>query len=230
MRDVVSQDAREPRKVRDVAGCCGTRKDRNRAGFHAGPDSSVRTVRAAALRRVEPAGRRRIGQSGPVDVTPSAPPLRPPAHRVDPRALRWWTVRALLAVGAALLVQVVALVTTEASWLIGTLVATVLVGGGYTVVMPRWRYRVHRWEADEEAVYTLAGWLRLEWRVAPISRIQTIDTARDPLQRLFGLATVTVTTASSAGPVKIEGLDADAAAQLSRRLTEITQRHPGDAT
>ncbi|MDT7672873.1 MAG: uncharacterized protein QOD82_775 [Pseudonocardiales bacterium] len=215
--------------MRDVAGCRGIRKT-NRAGFHAGPDSSVRTVRAAALRRVEPAGRRRIGQSGPVDVTPSAPPLRPPAHRVDPRALRWWTVRALLAVGAALLVQVVALVTTEASWLIGTLVATVLVGGGYAVVMPRWRYRVHRWEADEEAVYTLAGWLRLEWRVAPISRIQTIDTARDPLQRLFGLATVTVTTASSAGPVKIEGLDADAAAQLSRRLTEITQRHPGDAT
>jgi hypothetical protein len=161
---------------------------------------------------------------------PTAPPLRPPAHRVDPRALRWWTVRALLAVGAAVLVQIVALATTGAGWLVGTLVATVVVGGGYAIVMPRWRYRVHRWEADEEAVYTLAGWLRLDWRVAPISRIQTIDTARDPLQRLFGLATVTVTTASSAGPVKIEGLDAGAAAQLSRRLTEITQSHPGDAT
>jgi len=139
-------------------------------------------------------------------------------------------VRALLTVGTALLVQLVALVLTGAGWLIGTLVVSALVGAGYVIIMPRWRYRVHRWEADEEAVYTLAGWLRLEWRVAPISRIQTIDTARDPLQRLFGLATVTVTTASSAGPVNIEGLDADAAAQLISRLTEITQRHPGDAT
>jgi membrane protein YdbS with pleckstrin-like domain len=89
---------------------------------------------------------------------------------------------------------------------------------------------VHRWEADEQAVYTLTGWLKMEWRVAPISRIQTIDTERAALQRLFGLATVTVTTASAAGPVTIEGLDAGAAAELARRLTEITQADPGDAT
>src|SRR5256885_10805398 len=36
-----------------------------------------------------------IGQSRGVDVTRSAPPLRPPEHRVDPRAPRWWTVGAL---------------------------------------------------------------------------------------------------------------------------------------
>ncbi|HEX4251841.1 MAG TPA: PH domain-containing protein [Pseudonocardia sp.] len=163
-------------------------------------------------------------------VSPSAPPLRPPAHRVDPRSLRWWTVRALLVVGAVALVQVVGLVLTGEGTLVGTLVVTALLGAGYVIIMPRWRYRVHRWEADEEAVYTQTGWLWLEWRVAPISRIHTIDTARDPLQRLFGLASVTVTTASSAGPVKIVGLDADEAAQLARQLTEITQSHPGDAT
>ncbi|HWN34548.1 MAG TPA: PH domain-containing protein [Pseudonocardia sp.] len=165
-----------------------------------------------------------------MDLTPTAPPLRPPENRVDPRAPRWWTVRAVLAVAAALAVQLVALAGTGLGWLVGTLVVTAVVGAGYAVVMPRWRYRIHRWEADEEAVYTLVGWLRLEWRVAPISRIQTIDTALTPLQRLFGLATVTVTTASSAGPLRIEGLDADEAARLARRLTEITQSHPGDAT
>jgi membrane protein YdbS with pleckstrin-like domain len=165
-----------------------------------------------------------------VDVSSLAPPLRPPEHRVDPRALRWWTLHALLVVGAALAVQLVALAVTGAGWLLGTLAATVLLGAGYVVVMPRWRYRVHRWEADHQAVYTLSGWLRLEWRVAPISRIQTIDTARSPLQRLFGLASVTVTTASSAGPVRIEGLAEEAAARLAHRLTEITQRDRGDAT
>jgi membrane protein YdbS with pleckstrin-like domain len=165
---------------------------------------------------------------------PSAPPLRPPHHHVDPRARSWWTVRALLEVGAAVAAQAIPLalfgMSAGSRWLVVTLAVTALVGAGYTAVMPRWRYRIHRWEADDEAVYTLAGWLRLEWRIAPISRIQTIDTALSPLQRLFRLASVTVTTASSAGPVRIEGLDADLAARLARQLTEITQAHPGDAT
>jgi hypothetical protein len=165
-----------------------------------------------------------------MDLTRSAPPLRPPEHRVDPRAPRWWTVGALLMVGPVVVVELAALLATGAGWLMVVLAATVLVGAAYVVIMPRWRYRVHRWEADERAVYTLTGWLWLEWRVAPVSRIQTIDTARSPLQRLFGLASVTVTTASSAGPVRIEGLDEGDAAELARRLTEITQRHHGDAT
>jgi membrane protein YdbS with pleckstrin-like domain len=144
--------------------------------------------------------------------------------------VHWWTVRAVLSLAVVLVPQLVALAVIDDSRLVVTSCATALVGAGYVVVMPRWRYRVHRWEADEQAVYTLTGWLKMEWRVAPISRIQTIDTERAALQRLFGLATVTVTTASAAGPVTIEGLDAGAAAELARRLTEITQADPGDAT
>jgi hypothetical protein len=164
----------------------------------------------------------------PADTPELAP--RPPAHQVDLRAPRWWAARALLEVAVPVAVQVVALTIAGPGWVVSTLAVTAILGAVYVVVMPRWRYRVHRWEVDDQAVYTLAGWLRLEWRVAPVSRIQTIDTAIGPLQRLFGLATVTVTTASSAGPVRIEGLDADEAARLARRLTEITQSHPGDAT
>lgn len=149
---------------------------------------------------------------------------------MDPRALRWWTLRAVLTVGTLLAVELVALVFLDTGWLWAALVLTAVVGAGYVVVMPRWRYQVHRWEADGQAVYTLTGWLRLEWRVAPVSRIQTIDTEHSPLQRLFGLASVTVTTASSAGPVRIEGLDADEAAELVYELTEVTRRDHGDAT
>ena len=180
-----------------------------------------------------PAGRA-VGHSGVVDLpsptAPAEPAPRPPTNRADPRAPRWWTTRALLELAVPLAVQLVALLVAGSGWLVATLAATAVLGAVYVVVMPRWRYRVHRWEADDRAVYTLSGWLRLEWRVAPVPRIQTIDTAIGPLQRLFGLATVTVTTASSAGPVRIEGLDGDDAARLARRLTEITQGHPGDAT
>jgi hypothetical protein len=165
-----------------------------------------------------------------VDVMLFVPPLRPPEHRVDPKAPLWWTLNAALAVLGLLVVEIAVLVWYRPGWLVAVLVATAVLGACYALVMPRWRYRVHRWEADQHAVYTLSGWLWLQWRVAPVSRIQTIDTARSPLQRLFGLASVTVTTASSAGPVRIEGLDAAEAAQLARRLTEVTQRDRGDAT
>src|SRR5207342_2610786 len=109
--------------------------------------------------------------------------LRPPRNRVHPRARQWWTIRALLGVTVVLVAQLVGLMITGNRLLLVTLVATAVLGAVYVVVMPRWRYRVHRWEVSPEAVYTLAGWLSREWRVAPLSRIQTIDTQRGPLQQ-----------------------------------------------
>jgi membrane protein YdbS with pleckstrin-like domain len=158
--------------------------------------------------------------------------LRPPRNNVDPRAVRWWTVRALLLVAPLVLGLAIATALASGARLeLGAALAGVaFVGGTYVVVMPRWRYRVHRWETTEAAVYTSSGWLRQEWRVAPMSRIQTVDTVRGPLQQLFGLSGVTVTTASAAGAVEITGLDHLLAAELVDRLTETTQAAIGDAT
>jgi membrane protein YdbS with pleckstrin-like domain len=69
-----------------------------------------------------------------------------------------------------------------------------------------------------------------EWRIAPISRVQTVDTERGPLQRLLKLGNLSVTRASARGPVKISGLDEQTATELARTLTETTQATPGDAT
>ena len=77
----------------------------------------------------------------------------------------------------------------------------------YAAVVPQWRYLVHRWEVTDTAVYTQTGWWARERRIAPMSRIQTVDYAEGPIARLFGLATVTVTTASAAGALQIDGLD-----------------------
>ena len=60
--------------------------------------------------------------------------------------------------------------------------------------------------------------------------IQTVDTDRGPLEQLFRLSSVTVTTASAAGPIKIVGLDHELAADLVQRLTRTTQATAGDAT
>ena len=100
----------------------------------------------------------------------------------------------------------------------------------FVVVVPVWRYRVHRWDLDPTAVYTRSGWLVQERRIAPISRVQTVDTYRGPLDRLFGLTNVTVTTASSAGAVRIVALDDPVAQQVVARLTDIAALGTEDAT
>ena len=57
-----------------------------------------------------------------------------------------------------------------------------------------------------------------------------MDSEFGVLERLFGLANVTVTTASAAGPIKVHGLDKDTANQLVAQLTSTTAATPGDAT
>lgn len=165
-------------------------------------------------------------------VRPANIRLRPPRHRVAQRAIALWTVQSLLLVVPVLAALVVStiLFAPMRFWLLPLLIVVGVFGVAYTVVMPQWRYRVHRWETTESAVYTAAGWFRQEWRVAPMSRIQTVDTVRGPLQRMFSLASVTVTTASAAGPLSIEGLDSEVASQLVDQLTTITQATRGDAT
>ena len=105
-----------------------------------------------------------------------------------------------------------------------------LLAAVHLAVMPRWRYRVHRWELTADAVYTRSGWWTQEWRIAPVSRIQTVDTERGPIGRLFRLTKVTVTTASAAGPLVIDGLDEPVAAQFAAEVTAAAQAAKGDAT
>ena len=147
--------------------------------------------------------------------------------------MRWWRLRAMLTLLVLVGPQAVVLLVLAGDapgWLVATTVVTVVVGLAYGIAVPPLLYRIHRWEVTPEAVYTLSGWLVREWRIAPISRVQTVDTEHGPLQQLLKLASVTVTTASARGPVKIRGLDEQAAAELARLLTETTHATPGDAT
>jgi membrane protein YdbS with pleckstrin-like domain len=163
-----------------------------------------------------------------------APPqLRPPRNLVSPRAIRYWTARALGGWLVVVLAQVFLMVLVHdgvVRFQVIALAVTIVVAAAHVVVMPRWRFRVHRWEATANAVYTQSGWFSQERRIAPISRIQTVDTERGPLEQLFGLSNVTVTTASAAGPLKIHGLDRDRAQELVDELARAIESTAGDAT
>lgn len=158
--------------------------------------------------------------------------LRPPQHQFDPRVKPWWRVQ--LAITTAVLAVPLAvlglLIAPARLWLLGPAIVIAVLGLASLATLPVWWHRVHRWEVTDTAVYTLTGYFWRTWRIAPMSRIQTVDTTQGPLQRSFGLSTLVVTTASSAGEVKLEGLEQDQAAALAERLTELTDATPGDAT
>lgn len=172
------------------------------------------------------------GAAGRVAPAGARVALRPPLHRVERRATALWAARAfalaLPLAGALALTH--ALWSAARPWTGPLLVAAAVLLPLYAVVMPICRYRVHRWESTEEAVFAAEGWIVRQWRIAPISRIQTVDTVRGPVEQLLGLATLVVTTASSSGAIAIRGLAPEVAGAAAERLTEITRRTPGDAT
>jgi membrane protein YdbS with pleckstrin-like domain len=175
-----------------------------------------------------------------VDLSPPRPApagaprlrLRPPRHRLDRRFIVWRTLQALCWAAGVLgaLTAIYAYAEPARPWLRPVLVVAGVLYAVNIAVMPTWRYLVHRWEATDDAVYALAGWLTRKWQIVPISRIQSIDTQVGPLQRLLGLATVTVTTASSEGHITVEGLDLEVAEEAVDRLREAVAATAGDAT
>jgi membrane protein YdbS with pleckstrin-like domain len=147
--------------------------------------------------------------------------------------VRFWTLNASIGWLIFIGLQLVWMWLADA-WLnplhLLPLAVTIVIAVIQVSVMPRWRYRVHRWEVTDDAIFVRSGWITQEMRVAPIARLQTVDSRRGFLSRIMGLTTVTITTASSAGALKIEALDDAVATELVAALTVIAQQTKGDAT
>ena len=158
--------------------------------------------------------------------------LREPAHRVSPRAVNYWrTVAAIGGVITMAIVLTIYFVVPSRPWWATVLVVLIaLYCLVEIVVVPPLRYQIHRWEVNDIAIHTREGWLGTESRIAPLSRVQTVDSEQGPVMRLFRLASIEVTTASAAGAIDIVGLDQDDARELVVRLTETTAATEGDAT
>lgn len=159
--------------------------------------------------------------------------IHDPAGRPSTRAVRFWTIDAILGWTFFAILQLVWMLIgdywTNPLHLAG-LGLTVLAAIIHAAVMPRWRYSIHRWEITDDAIFVRSGWLTQETRVAPISRLQTVDSRRGFLSRIMGLTSVKITTASSAGALTIHALDDAVAEEIVARLAAIAQESAGDAT
>jgi membrane protein YdbS with pleckstrin-like domain len=168
---------------------------------------------------------------------PPPSPVRDPAWSLSRSAIGLWLAQGVLGtvLWALAVTAFIVFVPGDAGWAVPLIrwvgpVLVLLYGVVSIGVRPRLRYRVHRWEVTDEAVYTLTGWLTRTWTLVPISRIQTVDVTRGVVQQLFGLSTVVVLTASSQGTVRIPQLESDVARRVAEDLARRAELVRDEAT
>jgi uncharacterized protein len=97
---------------------------------------------------------------------------------------------------------------------------------------PRARYRRWRWRLTDLSLELRYGVVVHRRESVPYFRIQQIDVAQGPMDRLLELATLQVTTASASGSVALPGIPAGDApgirAELLARATTAVAAHPGE--
>jgi membrane protein YdbS with pleckstrin-like domain len=86
------------------------------------------------------------------------------------------------------------------------LLAGIAVGPLQTLRWRRWS-----WRLTDRAVELRSGVITRRHVVVPHFRVQQIDVLEGPIERLLGLATLRVTTASASGSVELPGLPANVA-------------------
>jgi membrane protein YdbS with pleckstrin-like domain len=142
-------------------------------------------------------------------------------NRLHPRIQVVWGVRAVV---FAIIIGVVGAVATRFTslppWVVGGVAVTILVLGlGFAIA----RYRRWSYEIRDDALYLERGVLTEIRMVVPFVRIQHVDSRRNPVERLTGLASTVVYTAGSRGAdVRIPGLTDGEARELRERLKQLS--------
>lgn len=153
----------------------------------------------------------------------------PPAYewkRLAPNYL--WLRRLGDAVGWLVLFTIPAvlvLVLTDLWWVSALLwlAAAIIIGLRYVFLRRScgsWGYV----ERDDDLYITHGIWFR-SLTAVPYGRMQLVEVESGPLERMFGLASVTLKTASPGTDARIPGLEPTEAARLRDQLTELGEAH-----
>lgn len=155
--------------------------------------------------------------------------FNPPAgawQRVSPQLA---TVRRILIAATAMVVAVAGaalllLLNVPAAYVVGLVIAiTAAAAWGWAWAgsnQRSWGYV----ENDDSLVVT-SGVMFKRLVAVPYGRMQFVDVSAGPIDRAFGVATVTLHTASTETAADIPGLRAAEATRLRNRLTELGESH-----
>jgi membrane protein YdbS with pleckstrin-like domain len=159
----------------------------------------------------------------------AAQPVPVGPQPLDERILTVWRLAVTVRLAPPLLVLAVLAAgrVPGPGWLVPALSALVL--GVVIGPLQALRWRHFRWELTDDTIELHQGVLVRRHASVPFFRVQQIDVLEGPLERLVGLATLVVTTASAGGSVSLPGIASTAAPDLRRELvaraSAATARH-----
>ena len=167
-----------------------------------------------------------------VPTAPAGPAGSHAALFAPPEAGGWTRIRFALAwkqrlsmlmarlVPTGLIVAAMVIFPQARTWLWVGLAALVVLTAWEWWLKGRWVRNFGYAERGDDLWVTSGAMLR-RLTVVPFGRMQLVDVAQGPLDRLFGLAHVQLHTASASTDARIPGLTPDEAARLRDRLTEL---------
>ena len=153
-----------------------------------------------------------------------------PARQLNPKIKSVWRINDGLWILVCFLVcfvpfAIVAATSDDASWacvVMGVVAAVfALLAVLFLIILPPIRYIRWRYELTDDYLDIAKG---IVWRkryIIPFIRVQNTDTRQGPVLRLFGLSSVTVSTA--AGEHEIPGLGNEEAEVLRDRAAELAR-------
>ena len=152
-----------------------------------------------------------------------------PWQRVSPALTK---VRRILALPPLLLVGAVTVILAATGlgplWLTGLFTVVAALAVATAVWTWQWAARnTASWGyvEDEDDLLVTGGVLFRRLVAVPYGRMQFVDVQAGPFDRAFGIASVTLHTASTETAATIPGLPAEEATRLRNRLTELGEAH-----
>lgn len=149
-----------------------------------------------------------------------------PVNRIDPAAVSYWRWSGLI---NSILICVIPLIYYGGlriwdwpTWILTILILLAIASSVLiTLVFPAIRWNTWRYDVSDEQIDLYYGVLIKHRTLIPMARVQHVDTQQGPLQRRYGLSTVSVSTA--AGKHEIPALADGVAAQLRIKISELAR-------
>ncbi|GAA1389996.1 PH domain-containing protein [Luteococcus peritonei] len=145
-------------------------------------------------------------------------------NQLSPAYLRMKRMMVLVVWSLELLAAVLVLGFAYRWW-----AAAILAVLGLCWIFYRWHrqgrvYRIWGYAERGTELYIREGLLQRRLTVVPYGRMQVVTVNSGPIERRYGLATVTLETASAGTNATIPGLPVAEAEQLRERLTELGEQ------
>lgn len=153
----------------------------------------------------------------------------PPSANWQHVSTRLRDVRRVMIVGSCAAITVVAvllvLIFSRSWWLAALIVLGVAAFGAWGWFWAAANQRSWGYAENGEDLVVTSGVMFKRLVAVPYGRMQFVDVSAGPLHRAYGIASVTLHTASTETAATIPGLAATEATRLRNRLTELGEAH-----